>query len=355
MTPARRGDGDLPIRHGFGRHLPVIACALLVVLAGCAGTGVPPSTSPGSDATATGTATGVTPAATSTSTVATTPSTPSTPVPTVTEPPAADNPWRRTPIVVGVRDTTNSGRNYTRLVRAAVDYWRTTGRNFTAYEPAFSVRADASTPDLVVTILSKVPYCNGRYGDDIVGCAPVLHRTDPVGNHVTVEIQGGLANTSTYEVMRHEFGHVLGLAHDEGPDHVMSPRSDVYKRLNRVAVDYAADADAYHRRRSDAQVGHALDYYASGADGFLDADVTFARVQNASDADIVVNVTDRGRDRSTATLTDGRYVITVDDIPLEHRGWHVGYWLGFYFGANTTRDLPPPFDVPDGDPRSDWW
>jgi hypothetical protein len=109
----------------------------------------------------------------------------------------------------------------------------------------------------------------------------------------------------------------------------------------------------------------ALDYYASGADGYLEDGLSYEFTDNRTQADIVLTV---ARSGATCDLDAGscaryfgenldsdpafeRYTglyIYVYDIPVSTLSWHTGAQLS----ALSPDGSPPPFDGEDDDRRS---
>lgn len=277
-----------------------------------------------------------------------------TPTPTETETPTlAENPWGEEPIVVAIDGPSDSPVNYTGAVRRAVGYWQDNDHGDLPYRPTFVVKPSATTAHVVVRFVPSIERCGESTANETIGCAPVLDAGDSAAIPEIVRVQRGLTNRSTYRTVRHELGHVLGLEHGEGPDGVMSSTDVVHDRVVRVDFVFETTATA-ERRDTRRQARHAFDYYADGAEGFMQEDVSFAIIRSRADADVTIRV-ERDGGRSTAAVRDGRVVFTIRGIVTDHRGWHVGYWLGFYFGAETVDELPPAFDEPNADPREQWW
>lgn len=302
-----------------------------------------------------------------------------TTAPTTTDP-MPGNPWDKETLVVGVNNTGSPDRDFAPQVQAALDYWET-NRDAAAYGVTFRLDPDASDPDVSVEFQSDVVCGNETHG---LGCAPVIAANDSVSGPITVEIETGYTDDSTVHILKHEFGHVLGLTHDDEPQAVMAATyrptylslPDATERewpwrvhdIN-VYVDYenvpASDRDVVRE-----QVRHALDYYESDADGLTPDNLTLTLVENRSRAH--VNVTfpaDSPCGRPPVSCgANGGYDLDTDDaleyysgvriamvdIPPEATGWHVAYWLGFAFGAETESELPPPLqDQSNAD--DPWW
>lgn len=293
---------------------------------------------------------------------------------------ATDERWADDPIVVAVDG--DADRNYTPFVRSAIEYWEANESRYAAYDAAFVLNPDAEDPDLVVDFVPEVGECGDVSGP--AGCAPRLSAGDRVDTPLTVEVQSDLSNESTEFVVKHEFGHVLGLTHDDEPQDVMAhetslatlPKPNATERALpwedstlAVAVDAANASDPEVTRE---QVRHALAYYEGGGEGSVPENVSFRLVENRSAADVVIDFADElpCQDGTGSCGTRGgvdededgelerydRLRITVSGVDADAVGWHVGYWLGYGFGFTDESEWPDPFRDADGDDRrGEWW
>ncbi len=379
------------------RSLAAFALVALLLTAGC---GSPPTPDAGPAETTTRT-----PAPTETGT-ATTTDTPAdaTPVPTettrsptrtptatdspttadATTPPAEtavprESPWDDDPIVVGVAG--NPSREYAPLIRDAVDFWERHDRRYVGYEVRFEVRPDAANPDVLVNFTDSIPECGGV--SHAAGCAPRITDGRRIPHPAPVWVTTGLSDDSTTHVLRHEFGHLLGLTHDDPPSDVMAASSVLYSRPQTNATDrafpwndstftvYANFSAAEDPDRAREQLDHALTYYEEGAPGTPD-NLTFRYVDDREAADVVVEFASAGAcDGQTASCAETRGLdpdgdgavetytrlrVTLTGIPTDAVGWHVGYWLAHALGAEDDAEKPPPFrDATYRERRSEWW
>lgn len=317
----------------MGRLLPI--AILVVLLAGCSG-------APTSDASPT-------PAPPVSTTAGPTDTPRSTPTPD-----RPDNPWGKAPIVVAVRNDNASFEDRTNLVTDAIRYWETEGRDYAGWEPTFTVEPDATDPDVVVVFTANITRCELDHPGQITGCASVLQASSQPATPEVVEVVPQRTRYLTRETIKHEFGHLLGLRHGDEPTDVMDREFVPFSRYRAadylVSVEYPSSFAGDDRSREN--IRHALDYYEAGAEGWLAANVSFAFTDEAA-ADIEIVVTTQSPAGSTADFRARR--IALNGLPLDRHGWHVGYWLGFLFGAEDAEDLPPAFNDPDTDDREDWW
>jgi hypothetical protein len=372
----------------------VLALALAVLLAGCAGpvvdipapgpsTEASPSTAvSGDDAeTADSGGTAVDGVETADGDTASPTASAGTSSPTPTAAPDRESPWGTDPIVVGVSDAAGTDREWTPLVREAAAYWEERAERFAGYAVDYDVRPDASNPDLIVEFVETVPECDGA--DDAAGCAPLIDDSRQIDRPETVSVRTEFSDDSTVLVIEHELGHTLGLRHDDAPADVMASRSVLYTEPLpdaderafawddgnfTVYIDdrNASDPDAFGR-----QVRHALQYYEDDPPG-MPTNLSFTVVENATDAEIVVRPVETspcgegaascGRtagwdpDGDGAIETYSQLSISLVDLDTDAVGWHVGYWMAYAFGAEDDAEKPPPFrDASYEEVRSEWW
>jgi len=243
---------------------------------------------------------------------------------------------------------------------------------------------EASTElDVVIRVGEGVPSCSGVA--DAVGCAPLINDSRQIDRPETVWLRSGLSDDSAALVLTHEFGHLLGLDHEDAPADVMAARTVLYTRpqpnASEVAFPWAdreftvhvAVANASEPVRARWQVRYALRYFErNGGRPGVPANLTFTTVENASGADVVIRTTavspcgsgagSCGETRGPDPDGDGavesydRLTITLVDLDERAVGWHVGYWLAFGLGAERDAEKPAPFrDASYDERRSRWW
>lgn len=320
---------------------------LILLLAGCSGSGGPSGNSEAAQ----------TAAQTTESEAATEPTTTASPTTTqgTSTPEPVDNPWGKSPIVVGIRNDANS-ENYTAQVIAAVEYWNTEGQEYATWNPEFEVEPDADDPDIVVEFKPGIEKCGVDHPGTVVGCARVLSASSHPSNPEIVEIKTGEDSDDMQVTLRHEFGHILGLYHGDEPIDIMGEEVEPFWEKNplgpyKVYVEFAGSWGA--QRSSKQQIQHALDYYESGAEGWLAENVSFEMTDNRYEADLIIVVKKGSDPKSTVNFRTN--TITLEGLIPTRQGWHVGYWLGYLFGASDVEELPPAFDEPQLDDRENWW
>jgi hypothetical protein len=297
--------------------------------------------------------------------------------------PARPNPWGDDPIVVGV-DAPSTDREYARLVEQATTYWEQNAEQYAGFDVDYRVDPDADDPDLVVHFVDDVPTCGDT--SDAVGCAPLVTESGQIDRPEQVSVQTGLSAESTTLVLKHEFGHTLGLRHDDGPRAVMRAESVLYTQPRPNATDrdfpwrdpeftvYVDEANVSDTEATREQVQHALTYYENGADGSdgVPTNLSFRFVDSPDEADVVVQFSETspcGQDAGSCFRTLGpdpdgdgaietysKLRITLVDLDTPAVGWHVGNWLAYGLGMEKVDERPAPFrEASYRDRRSEWW
>lgn len=360
-------------------RVQILAVALLVILAGCGGSVQDTTTTTTSTTTAT---TATTPASTTTRTTTTT----TTRTPTTT--PAPDNPWEADTVTVAVDDSLNQSRDISPLVNETLAYWNEHANTYGDYAVEFQYTTDTLRADIVVELVTEIPECGPEQENKTVGCAPLLETGTTAAAQETVEVVAGYTDETTRQILKHEFGHVLGIEHDEEPMPTMRSWTDTTYLEKPNATEralpwenntlsvYLSTENRTYTSTVTEQVEHALSYYERGADGHVPENVSFVMTENESAADITVSFPTAvtcGDTRSTSgscgwlwgydTDTDDAFeyyyraeIRVAHQTDAEAVGWHVGAWLADAFGLTSEEELPPPFVDPDYDTvYGEWW
>lgn len=370
------------------RKMGPVILTLLIFLSGCAGFLAPPTETPSptqtTDSVMTSPTPTPTPSPTATPMATLTPTATPTPTPTPTpEPP--DNPWKKDPVIVSINNTSNPDRDLTQEVNASLEFWERHGQNYSYYDINYTLVPNATSSDIEVTLVDKLQMCGDTHHleRNYLGCASNLTEGSTPADTEVVRILSERTDAATTETIKHEFGHLHGLGHDDEPQPLMNETSEIRYKSKKDAVSKSnpwksdnlyvyldmSDVSEYDHADTREQIKHALDYYSHGADGHVPDSISLQLTNNESRKDITIEVIDShdadgssyyemyGEDVDTddnlEAYTEGH--ITIDEIPTEHRGWHAGYWLAAMFGKASTDEFPPPFDDPDHDDREHWW
>lgn len=342
-----------------------VAIVLMLVLAGCGG-----STGPDSTQTETQTAieeTEVQPTGTATATAAPT----ATPVP-------PQNPWRKDVVTVKIVDRTGSDRNWEPLVQETLQFWSENASQYTNFEVNFEMAAEGEGADITVFFRPELRECGYTISETTVGCADQYNSVGSADKWATVGIEAGYTNESTEETLKHEFGHMLGLTHDDSAElEFMRAKAEVVSRplpnatereypWNHEPLTVYVDYENISDSRTQEQVNTTLRELPKQADAIPDQ-VEFVKTSNSSEADIRVTFP-AGEDDDISIGTKFGYdpdnddaleyyshaeIRIGDDIDTENVGWHLAVWLADAVGVNY-KQLPNPLDNTDAS-RDDWW
>ncbi|WP_224448434.1 matrixin family metalloprotease [Haloprofundus salilacus] len=294
------------------------------------------------------------------------------------------NPWGDDPIVVAIDNRGEPGREFAPLVRDATNYWETNAERYAGFNVSYRVAPDAENPDIVVQFVDEVPSCDNV--THAAGCAPRITDSRQIQRPENVSVRTGLSNESTTLVLQHEFGHTLGLGHDDKPADVMAASSVLYTEPQPNATErafpwtdpeFTVHVDAENASDPDGareQIRQAFEYYEDGADGSVPGNLTFEYVDSPDDADVTIRFADGSAcrpsiDSGSCAVTSGpdpdgddkmehydRLDITLVDLDTDAVGWHVGTWFAYGLGAEEASEKPEPFqDASPSDKRSDWW
>jgi hypothetical protein len=292
------------------------------------------------------------------------------------------NPWGEDPIVVAIENTGEPGRDFAPLVREATTYWEENAKQYTGFNTSYRVVPDAENPDIVVRFVADVPNCNNV--THAAGCAPRVTDSRQIQRPENVSIRAGLSDESTVMVLKHEFGHTLGLDHQDAPQSVMTASSILYTEPQPnaserdfpwgdseftvyVDADNASDPDGARE-----QVRHAFEYFAEGADGSVPSNLTFEYVDSPEDADVTIRFASGsacGGGSGSCAITSGpdpdgdraieqyeRLDITLVELDTAAVAWHVGNWFAYGLGAEEQSEKPEPFrGASYSERRTAWW
>lgn len=353
----------------------VCTVAFLVVLSGCSAISSTPTDTPSNTEISTPISTSK-PTGTPTPTGAeqSTQSEPATP--TTDELAEQYGPWLGEPIAVYVESPRD--RDIRANVQNATDYWEANAETYAGYAVEYRFTNSKKTADIYISFNDTLSSCDGRYDEGFLGCADLLDESEPAPGLTKIQVITGLTDRELNYVLQHEFGHTLGLEHRSNPQ-VMLPEiglsyPDAAHRSNPFVSDeinvylnldkYGRDNEKYRK-----QVERALHYYADGADGHFEGDVTFTIVENESKAHIVIKPTSLPDGIASSSEPVHGYQLD-DDAPLEYYSYHeihtvadldsdaVAWHVALQLSSTLLYEKPRPEILNSTDyyeRRSAWW
>lgn len=334
------------------RTIGVISVALLALLAGCAGDNLHPAGPDNTDPVEGG---------------------------IFSEPPP-QNPWEAEAITVSITESASPSRNYAPLVRESLAYWNQ-NMSTLGWEGQFVYALNATDPDITVHFVDGINDC-GDDRDEALGCAPINTRVGDGIDGRPVEIMTRQNDTSTVKIAIHEFGHTLGLTHNDTASWPLMdatiasstiPQPDAVTRANPFETDtlYVYYNGTSTDSPSEYEIGElqsAWDYFNEGHSQIVPETVRFVRTRKESQADIEIRFVE-SLEGGVSTIqfygfdpdADGQLetydtaTIYIDEtVNQGHVAWHTGGWITYLFSSQEEGALPDELTSRSPDVRQSW-
>lgn len=144
----------------------------------------------------------------------------------VATPADAPNPWGEETVLVSY-DTYYTDDNYRAdAIREAVEYWNHNAEEYGDYSVKIRLVPDQlDRADIKVTFQGDIDICGLNIGGPTAGCTKKIEADQEVSEDVRpilLKIDGDLDECATEKVLKHEFGHIYGLDHDDEPQPLMN-------------------------------------------------------------------------------------------------------------------------------------
>ena len=187
----------------------MLAIILVVLVAGCMGSGsVPTTTTP-------------TPSDTPSATATKTPTTSKDRVPM-----KRGHPFHGEVLDVYVTDKSGYAYGATADVEKAISYWNEHSEEYGRYNASYRVTDAREKADIIVEFVEDVEcgYLPDVGRRESLGCAPLINPYERFGEgeSARIRISAGIGGSKRVQVIKHEFGHTLGLTHGMEPMPLMS-------------------------------------------------------------------------------------------------------------------------------------
>jgi len=262
-----------------------------------------------------------------------------------------------------------------------IAYWNQNSGEFGLYPARFERVSNPEEADILVTMVTEIEDCGGK--SDAVGCAPILTRTAPADTPITVQIESGYTQSNTTAIMKHEFGHVLGLTHTDEPQSVMKPGiltflagdiTDLSEReyaFEESTLSVYIDYDSFATVPDDkvrSEITTAIEWYEAGNVDATPADFEMELVENRDEAHLIVEKnntacagsfywctlpygTDLDGD-STLEYYTRAYIYMERDVGAQ-LAYNFAKGAGFAITSADSADDAPPRGVPRSE-QSQW-
>jgi len=293
--------------------------------------------------------------------------------------PAVVDPWpTKSTVHVSIQNAENWSLAKSQ-VKNSIEYWESgAGSKYRNYTQRMVLVANDTDADVTVRYKESIGICGFTYTGEAGGCAPVYSGDSLASDDSTIEISTQYTPDSQQSTLKHEFGHVYGRLHGQEPMPLMAaqrnltlkPRPNATDRPNPWEYDtvtvYIDRQSIRERDREtvESEFEAAIEYLQTGGDGNVPGNVTFDRVADKDDADIVFESTDLDGYRSDGYVfgqdTDSdseleyytSQTIQIDEkTPADHYAYHIAYWMLSTFVGDG--DMPDHLDAED-DNREQW-
>lgn len=293
---------------------------------------------------------------------------------------APTNPWGKETLTVSVDQPSDSWRNITPLVAETIAYWEPRDEDYGSYQIDFDLRPNASEPDVRVRYVEDITECGSPNRDGGAGFAPVITNATPPEPPETICVRQGYTDDSTHHILKHEFGHLLGIGHGQPPEQLMStdyeyvqiPRPGSAVRsmapTGESVTIYADRSEIFARRDyvAQRQLEHVIEYFERKPGLVGESTLNITMAADEEQADVVLTFPSQSPcnndlSGSCAVLETGvdgtsRLRAHITTTHEDTYGWHAGFWLAIALGAATHEELPAPFrNATIDDRHSNWW
>lgn len=198
------------------------------------------------------------------------------------------HPYQNEVLTVGIAGERAPDATLAEAIEAATTYWEQHAPRFAGFPVSYSLDFEAPSPAVEIKSATEIDHCGDQHSASIAGCAPRVTAETVRPSTATIRIESGLEEPFLTRVLKHEFGHTLGLDHQDEPQHVMSSNPETWVpqyETRKQIVDEYTDAVEQHNAAIEAYDDGTEQFNRDAFDAAIDQyDQSVAAVGSARQA-----------------------------------------------------------------------
>lgn len=135
---------------------------------------------------------------------------------------AAGHPYEGETLIVALEREQPTRADMTTSIQDSTEYWERNSELYAGFQVRYEFRPNADNPDILIRAVSDVSRCTDHDYQEVAGCAPLIFENSTAPSTAEIEVRTDLRQAEMTRVLKHEFGHTLGLQHEDEPQEVMS-------------------------------------------------------------------------------------------------------------------------------------
>lgn len=206
-----------------------------------------------------------------------------------------DNPWGKLPVIVGLERVASGHRGINQKVQDTLTFWEDNAETYVGFPMEYAYEPNNSDADITVKVQEEIAVCGSHDTDyRTVGCAPLIESTAP--ETAEIRIVSDLEGETLLRVLKHEFGHTLGLDHGEEPQEIMSDDPELripdYQERRDIISAYRDGIDAFSKASEkyntgsehydNEELGEAKNLFEDGSKLAQDGATAFGNAESIS-------------------------------------------------------------------------